>query len=190
MRIGDTAYPLRRHGLRVVWAGEDLLDGARARVDCATWPSRSGFCATAKPHDARPDEQRRLTARGEDQSRSAGRALAALELTFQLVATSPLVRARDTARLACETFACEIVEHDALAKGFDAGDAVELAYAAGDDKRVLVVGHNPDFEQVLHDLTGARIDLKKGGIAGVRLDGRRGTLIALLRPREIDRIGC
>ena len=143
----------------------------------------------AEPHDARPDELRRLTPRGEDQSRAAGRALAALELTFQLVATSPRVRSRDTARLACEVLDCEPVEHDALSKGFDVDDAIELAHAAGPDKRLLLVGHNPDFDQVLHDLTGARVGLKKGGIAGVRLEGRRGTLIALLRPREIDRLG-
>ena len=52
----------------------------------------------------------------------------------------------------------------------------------------MFVGHNPDFEQIVHDLTGARLDLKKGGIAAVRLDGRRGTLLVLLRPREIDRL--
>jgi phosphohistidine phosphatase len=145
----------------------------------------------AEPHDARPDEQRRLTPRGEEQSRAAGRALAALELTFQLVATSPRVRSLDTARLACEALTdCEPVEHEALSEGFDADDALELAHATGPDKRLLLVGHNPDFEQVLHDLTGARLALKKGGIAAVRLDGRRGTLIALLRPREIARIGC
>jgi phosphohistidine phosphatase len=150
------------------------------------WLLRHG---EAEPHDARPDELRRLTPRGERQSRAAGRALAALELTFQLVATSPRVRALDTARLACELLDCEPVEHDALSQGFDVEDVIELVHAAGDDKRLLVVGHNPDFEQVLHDLTGARVDLKKGGVAGVRLDGRRGTLIALLRPREIDRLG-
>jgi phosphohistidine phosphatase len=151
------------------------------------WILRHG---EAEPHDARPDEQRRLTERGEVQSRAAGRALAALELTFQLVATSPRVRALDTARLACEALGCEPVEHEPLSKDFDADDAIELMHAAGPDKRVLVVGHNPDLEQILHDLTGTRVDLKKGGIAGVRLEGRRGTLIALLRPREIDRIGC
>jgi phosphohistidine phosphatase len=40
----------------------------------------------------------------------------------------------------------------------------------------------------VHDLTGARIDMKKGGVAGVRMDGTRGELIVLLRPRELDRI--
>ncbi len=140
----------------------------------------------AEPHDARPDEQRRLTPRGEEQSRAAGRALLALELTFQLVVTSPRVRALDTARLACEALRYEPVTHAPLGAGFDADDARDLARP---DKRVLLVGHNPDFEQVVHDLTGASIDLKKGAVAAVRVDGHNGLLIALLRPREIARIG-
>lgn len=143
----------------------------------------------AEPHGARPDEQRRLTERGETQSRAAGRALAALELTFQLVATSPRVRSLDTARLACEALDAELVVHEPLSSGFDVDDATELVHAIGADKRLLLVGHNPDFEQVVYDLTGARIDLKKGGIAAVRLRAaRRGELIALMRPREIARI--
>jgi phosphohistidine phosphatase len=142
----------------------------------------------AEPHDARRDDERRLTPRGEEQARAAGRALAALELRFQLAVTSPLVRAHDTLRLAAESLRCEVVVDKALGKGFDEDDAFELARAAGRDKRVLLVGHNPDFEQVLHDLTGARVHMKKGGIAAVRLDGRRGTLLVALRPREIARI--
>ena len=58
------------------------------------------------------------------------------------------------------------------------------------DQRVLVVGHEPDFSQVVYDLTGARVDFKKGGIAAVRMDGTRGELIALLRPRELERLGA
>jgi len=58
----------------------------------------------------------------------------------------------------------------------------------GDDARVLVVGHEPDFSQVVHDLTGAQIDMKKGGVAGLRVDGGRGELIVLLRPRELERL--
>jgi len=143
----------------------------------------------AEPHDARPDAERRLTERGEDQSRIAGRALAALGLEFQLVVTSSRVRALDTARLACEALRGEPVVEDRLGDGFDADDALELAYAAGADKRVLFVGHNPHLPQVVHDLTGSRVDLKKGGVAGVHLRGRRGELIVLLRPRELDRIG-
>jgi len=141
----------------------------------------------AEPHGARPDPERRLTPRGEEQSRAAGRALAALGLNFQLVVTSPRVRALDTARLACEALGVEPVVDEALSSGFDVDAALELAYAAGEDKRVLFVGHNPDFVEIVGDLTGAEIELKKGGIAAVRRHGRRGELIVLLRPREIDR---
>lgn len=141
----------------------------------------------AEPHDARPDADRRLTPRGDQQSRAAGRALAALDVSFQLVLSSPRVRALDTARLACEELGHErVVIDNSLAAEFAIDDALELAAAAGDDKRVLFVGHNPDFAQVVHDLTGGDVDLKKGAIAGVRMRGpRRGELLVLLRPREI-----
>ena len=142
----------------------------------------------AEPHDARADFDRRLTERGERQSRSAGRALAALELSFQLVVTSPRVRALDTARLACEALGGEPIADDRLGDGFDLDDALELAHAAGEAKRVLFVGHNPDLAQIVGDLTGGTIDLKKGGVAGVRRHGRSGELIVLMRPRELDRI--
>lgn len=147
------------------------------------WLLRHG---EAEPHDARPDAERRLTPRGEEQARTAGRALAALQLTVHLAFTSPKVRARDTARLACAEVGVEPVEHAALAEGFDAREALELAAACAVDDRVLVVGHNPDLVQVLHDLTGARAELKKGALAGVRLrGGGRGELIALLSPRAL-----
>jgi phosphohistidine phosphatase len=149
------------------------------------WLLRHG---EAEPHEARPDAERELTDRGREQSVDAGRALAALDVVVQLAFTSPKVRARDTARLACAEIGVEPVEHEPLASGFDRDEALALLHAAGDDRRVLAVGHEPDFSQVVHDLTGARIDLKKGGIAGVRMDGARGELVVLLRPREITPI--
>jgi phosphohistidine phosphatase len=149
------------------------------------WLLRHG---EAEPHDSAPDADRRLTPRGEAQSRTAGRALAALGLEFQMVFTSPKVRARETARLVCEELTAEPIDHEPLAEGFAASDALELMAAAGDDKRILLVGHEPDFSQVVHDLTGGRIALKKGGVAGIAFDGTSGHLVALLRPRELDRI--
>ena len=51
---------------------------------------------------------------------------------------------------------------------------------------MLVVGHDPSFSQVVHDLTGARVDFKKGGVAVVRTERTGGELLALLRPRELE----
>jgi phosphohistidine phosphatase len=150
------------------------------------WLLRHG---EAEPHGTRPDADRELTDRGRDQSRVAGRALAALGIEVHLALTSPKARALETAQLACAALGVEPVEHAALAEGFDAREAIALLQAAGADQRVLVVGHEPDFSQVVHDLAGARIDLKKGGVAALRVDGAGGELVALLRPRELDRIG-
>ena len=150
------------------------------------WLLRHG---EAEPHDTRPDPERRLTPRGERQSVAAGRALAALGLEFAAALTSPRVRAAETARLACEEVGVEPIAHDPLSGGFDADDARELMAGQDADARVLVVGHEPDFSQVVLDLIGGRIDLKKGGVAAVRLDGTRAELIVLLRPRELESIG-
>ena len=58
--------------------------------------------------------------------------------------------------------------------------------AHGEDARVLVVGHDPSFTQVVHDMTGGRVDFKKGGVAVVRAVRTGGELLALLRPRELE----
>jgi phosphohistidine phosphatase len=149
------------------------------------WLLRHG---EAVPHDEKPDFDRELTDRGRDQSRVAGQALKALEVEVHLCFTSPKVRARETAELACAELGVEPVVETSLAEGFDGHAALALMAAVGSDQRVLAVGHEPDFSQVVHDLTGARVDFKKAGIAAIRLDGSRGELIALLRPRELARI--
>jgi phosphohistidine phosphatase len=105
---------------------------------------------------------------------------------FSACYTSPKVRARDTARLACRALNIEPVEVDALENGFSRDDALELVYAHGDDGRVLVVGHEPSFSQVVLDLTGGRVDFKKGGVAALEVERGGGALVLLLRPRELE----
>jgi phosphohistidine phosphatase len=147
------------------------------------WLLRHG---EAVPHESKPDADRELTARGERQAIAAGEGLARLGVEFAACYTSPKVRARDTARLACRALNIEPEEAESLANGFDREDALELLLAHGDDERVLIVGHEPSFSQVVHDLTGGRIDFKKGGVAAVRVERGGGELLALLRPRELE----
>jgi phosphohistidine phosphatase len=151
------------------------------------WLLRHG---EAVPHESKPDEERELTPRGERQSEVAGEALAQLGLEFAACYTSPLVRAAGTATLACRALNVEPEERDPVGKEFDADVARELLLEQEADARVLVVGHNPSFEQVVYDLTGARVDLKKGGVAGIRLGDGPPELIALLRPKELEAIAA
>jgi phosphohistidine phosphatase len=125
------------------------------------------------------DAARRLTEKGERQALVAGRALKELGISVDACLTSPKVRARETARIACEVLGVAVEETEALRGG--AFDALDLSAGRGN---VLLVGHEPDFSAEVGRLTGANVDLKKGGIAVV--DGS--TLVALWRPKEIRRI--
>jgi phosphohistidine phosphatase len=131
-------------------------------------------------HETQDDAARRLTEKGERQSEDAGRALAALGADVDVCLTSPKVRAEQTARLACEQLDGVAVE---IAEELRGGpfDPLELAAGRGD---VLLVGHEPDFSNAVEELTGARVKLRKGGVASVE-DGQ---LHDLLRPKQLRRI--
>ncbi len=107
-------------------------------------------------------------------------------MEFDACYTSPKLRALDTARLACQALSIEPQVVDVLADGFERDNALELLLAHGDEARVLVVGHDPSFTQVVHDLTGATVDFKKGGVAAMRATRANGELLVLLRPRELE----
>lgn len=147
------------------------------------WLLRHG---EAVPHESKPDAERELTPRGERQAVAAGQGLAKLGVEFDACYTSPKLRARDTARLACRALNIEPVEEDSLSDGFDREDALELLMRHDADAHILVVGHEPSFSQVVHDFTGGRIDFKKGGVAAVRAERTGGELFVLLRPRELE----
>jgi phosphohistidine phosphatase len=125
------------------------------------------------------DAARRLTAKGERQARAAGEALAALGIKPDACLASPRVRAADTAQLACKALGLEPEITETLQGG--PFDSTALTAGRGD---VLLVGHEPDFSTEVARLTGAKVKLRKGGLAAV--DG--GTLIALLRPNDLAAI--
>ncbi|HXW59861.1 MAG TPA: phosphohistidine phosphatase SixA [Solirubrobacteraceae bacterium] len=146
--------------------------------------------ADAEPHGTRPDAERELTARGIDQARAAGLALARLDVAFEAVLFSPKVRARQTAEMVAGQWSehgrARLRSHAPLAGRFDASQALQQLSACGPDGRLLLVGHEPDLSHLVGELTGGRIDLKKGGLAVVRLENAvSGELAILLRPREL-----
>jgi phosphohistidine phosphatase len=145
--------------------------------------------AEAEPHGTRSDAERRLTMKGEQQARAAGIALQRLGAEFEVVLFSPKTRARKTAELAAAQWTTEQRERlrsdPALAGGFDARHALEALSSITADGRLLLVGHEPDLSRVAADLTGGLVDLKKGGLAVVRLESVAGELVVLMRPREL-----
>ena len=140
------------------------------------WLLRHG---DAEDGEGKPDAERELTGKGERQSRNAGKALKALGVELDVCLTSPKVRARRTAELACEPLGTPIEEDDRLAGGDF--DPLELAAGRGE---VMLVGHEPDFSSAVALVTGSRVKLKKGGLAA--LDDH--ILHLLMRPKDLGGI--
>ncbi len=127
------------------------------------------------------DAARRLTVKGERQSVEAGEALARLGVKIDACLTSPKVRAAGTAKLACVPLETEPEVSPGLSGGeFHSGD---LAAGRGE---TMLVGHEPSFSDEIARLTGAKVKLRKGGLAII--DGN--TLLALLRPDDLAAIAA
>jgi phosphohistidine phosphatase len=133
----------------------------------------------AEAADGLPDDRRPLTERGVRQAEAAGRALARVDAKIDVCLSSPKLRARQTAELACEPLGVRVELEPALSG--EPFDVRELTAGRGD---VLLVGHDPSFSLTLHDLTGAQARMRKGGLAAVA----KGELVALLRPIDLAAI--
>jgi phosphohistidine phosphatase len=133
----------------------------------------------AEPDEGGGDAARELTEKGRRQSDAAGRAISRLGFGIDACLASPKVRARDTARLACEHLGLEPEICQPISDGYF--DTLELVAGRGN---VMLVGHEPDMSSEIARLTGASVRLKKGGLAVLEPH----TLRALLRPVELAAI--
>jgi phosphohistidine phosphatase len=140
------------------------------------WILRHG---DAEAGEGKPDAERDLTEKGEKQSVAAGQALKELGVELDVCLTSPKVRAKRTADLACEVLGVDVEIDDRLAGGDF--DPLELAAGHGE---VMLVGHEPDCSQAVALVTGSRVKLKKGGLAA--FDDH--TLHVLMRPKDLKEI--
>jgi phosphohistidine phosphatase len=135
------------------------------------WLLRHG---DAEPHGG-DDTSRQLTDKGKRQAAHAGKAIVALEIEIEVCLTSPKVRALQTAKIVCEELGMEPEIDERLRGGLV--DVRDLA--AG--REALLVGHEPDLSNAVAELSGGKVKLKKGGLAGVE----PGTLHALFRPKDL-----
>ena len=144
--------------------------------------------------DAWPDDSKRpLTEDGTSRMRKAARGLSRLGVAFDIVLTSPLVRARQTAEIVAGGLAPRpsLVNIESLAP--DAGYAALMADLEKHARkpRIALVGHEPDIGELAARLIGSRraIEFKKGAICRIDFDvlppKAIGQLIWFLPPRVL-----
>ena len=91
-----------------------------------------------------PDSLRPLSARGREQARALGEALA--DERPELVLASPLLRARETAAAIAKAAGVELRIDERLAPGATADEVVAAVEGAGET--VVAVGHQPDCSEI------------------------------------------
>jgi len=137
------------------------------------------------------DFDRRLTPKGLEQADKVGKFCVRYGLVPDIILSSPVVRAEQTAQAVSKRLdGREIVVERWIACGMTPETCLDSLGAYAKFEHVMLVGHEPDFSQVVFDLVGGRIDLKKGGVAAVRLDGTRSELFDLMRPKELEAIAA
>jgi phosphohistidine phosphatase len=136
------------------------------------------------PDWKKPDDERPLTEKGKKEMHQVGAFLANLSVKPDVVLTSPLPRASETAEIAARYIDSKCVEDKLLAPGFGRSELKKLVEKHGGE-RVMLVGHEPDFSQTVCTLTDARIKLSKAGVALVEVgpDLRGGRLLWLFPPK-------
>lgn len=119
-----------------------------------------------------PDEVRPLTEKGRQQSERLGRFLAAARLKPDVILTSPKTRAAETAGLVAASLGLGVVVVDELGEPLDLGRVDHILNRAGDPRRPLLVGHDPDFSALAGELAGvSELPLRKATL--VRIDAVR-----------------
>jgi phosphohistidine phosphatase len=136
------------------------------------------------PNWKKPDDERPLTERGKKEMRQVAKFLHRLKVCPGLIVTSPLPRASQTAEIAAEYLKAKLRTDELLAKGFGIEElwTVLKRHRA---KKLMLVGHEPDFTDVISKLTGASLKLSKAGVAlaDVDLAAEKGRLRWLFPPK-------
>ena len=158
---------------------------------------RHGVAVDRDPKSFPDDALRPLTLKGEDRVRLVADALRALELSFDVILSSPFLRARQTADIvAVELGLSRVLQmHDSLVPEGDPKKLLQhINRLKPAPENCILVGHEPYLSELASLLISghpdAELDLKKNGLARLELTqrlkyGRCATLKWLLTPRQL-----
>jgi len=165
---------------------------------------RHGIAAELGEGGVFHDADRPLTTEGRAKMRQEAEGMRRLGLKFNLILTSPLLRARQTAEAVAEIMELQnrvnICEALAPGRGFAGGSGndaeIFLEMGAYQFDRVLLVGHQPDLSELASFiLTGnhnLNVAFKKGGLCGIQVASLPprgpGLLRWLLTPRQLRQL--
>lgn len=147
------------------------------------------------------DHDRPLTPEGRRRLRRSVAGMNAIDVRFDRVVTSPLVRAAQTAAIVMKAMSLPkeaLIVSAHLAPGGSRRELIrEINDLAPDSENMVLVGHEPDLSELIGLLcsgsAAASIRLKKGSLAKLEVErlrhGRCAALAWLLSPKQLRLVG-
>jgi len=141
-----------------------------------------------------PNDDRPLTEEGIRKMKKGAQGIAKLAGSFDIILSSPLVRAYETARITAEAVkhGKKIVRCKQLLPEASLSDFMSLLQEYREHKSVLVVGHEPNMSQIVSALLGSPhsvVEFKKGALCKIKISGvssvKYGTLIYHVTPKQL-----
>jgi phosphohistidine phosphatase len=139
------------------------------------------------PNWDKPDAERPLDTVGKKDTRRVAAALAARGVKTDVILSSPLPRAQQTAEITAAAFGLTVSTEPGMAPGFNS-EALHALLQKYGGQNVMLVGHEPDFSRLIEDLTGGIVVMAKAGVARVDLanaDDLHGELRWLMPPKML-----
>ena len=136
------------------------------------------------PGWTKPDDERPLTDFGKKEVRQVAKFLNRLKVKPDVIVSSPLPRALQTAEVAAEQLKTKLRQDEALEPGFGISE-LRTVLKRHRSRVLMLVGHEPDFSSVFSALSGACLKLSKAGVALVDIDpeAQEGRLLWLFPPK-------
>lgn len=146
------------------------------------------------------DEKRTLTSEGRERMRDIARGLRKLGVQLDLLLTSPLTRALETAEIVAEVLGFskkEIIQTGGLSPGGAADELFAEIKSHTGVEAVALVGHEPYLGELAARIVQCNgrlaIDLKKGSVCGINVvetvPSLRGELVWLMTPKQLRLLG-
>jgi phosphohistidine phosphatase len=118
-----------------------------------------------------PDAARPLSEKGRSQAERLGRYLADIGFRTDAIVTSPKLRARQTAEIVAAHLGVDVVEDERLAGALDLDTVAAVLKDADDTERPVLVGHDPDFSELVSVLSdAANAPMRKGALARIEIE--------------------
>lgn len=134
----------------------------------------------------RDDSERPLTSEGRDKMRRGLAGLRRMVPRIDLLASSPFVRARETAQLVGEAYGIDDIKTvEALVPDGELPDVQSWLQRRSSAKVVSLVGHEPQLgllvTWLMSGLREGRVEMKKGGAALLQFEGQPGPGVGVLQ---------